>query len=109
MTFITQGGEGQGNTSKKSKATKSKGRGLEEGASRALMRYIIPESVLYTAASCGASNNRCPSVLRYTAASPYGTELTSGQLPTKTHDDCMDCLGSGLLHPGRLIHWQGGH
>ena len=38
MTFITQGGEGRGNTSKKSKAAKSKGRGLEEGASRALMR-----------------------------------------------------------------------
>ena len=29
MTFITQGGEGRGNTNKKSKATKSKGRGLE--------------------------------------------------------------------------------
>ena len=38
MTFITQGGEGRGNTNKKSKATKSKGRGPEEGASRALMR-----------------------------------------------------------------------
>ena len=38
MTFITQGGEGQGNTSKKSKATKSKGRGREEGASRALVK-----------------------------------------------------------------------
>ena len=38
MTFITQGGEGQGDTSKESKATKSKGRGLEEGADRALMR-----------------------------------------------------------------------
>jgi|AACY02.9.fsa_nt_gi hypothetical protein len=37
MTFITQGGEGQGDTSKESEATKSKGRGLEEGASRALM------------------------------------------------------------------------
>ena len=32
MTFITQGGEGRGNTNKKSNATKSKGRGLEEGA-----------------------------------------------------------------------------
>ena len=40
MTFITQGGEGRGNTKKKSKATKSKGRGLEEGASRALMRQV---------------------------------------------------------------------
>ena len=38
MTFITQGGEGRGKTNKKRKATKSKGRGLEEGASRALMR-----------------------------------------------------------------------
>jgi hypothetical protein len=37
MTFITQGGEGKGNTHKKSKTTKSKGRGREEGASRALM------------------------------------------------------------------------
>ena len=37
-TFITQGGEGRGKTNKKRKATKSKGRGLEEGASRALMR-----------------------------------------------------------------------
>ena len=33
MTFITQGGEGRGKTNKKRKATKSKGRGLEEGAS----------------------------------------------------------------------------
>ena len=32
--FITQGGEGRGDTSKESKATKSEGRGLEEGASR---------------------------------------------------------------------------
>ena len=31
MTFITQGGEGQGKTNKKRKATNSKGRGLEEG------------------------------------------------------------------------------
>ena len=38
MTFITQGGEGQGNTKKERKATKSRGRGLEEGARRALMR-----------------------------------------------------------------------
>jgi hypothetical protein len=38
MTFITQRGEGQGKTKKERKATKSKGRGLEEGASRALMR-----------------------------------------------------------------------
>ena len=37
MTFITQGGEGKGNTRKKSKTTKSKGRGREEGASRTLM------------------------------------------------------------------------
>ena len=38
MTFITGRGEGQGKTKKERKATKSKGRGLEEGASRALMR-----------------------------------------------------------------------
>ena len=38
--FITQGGEGRGNTSKKRKATKSRGRGREEGASRALMREV---------------------------------------------------------------------
>ena len=38
MTFITRRGEGQGKTKKQRKATKSKGRGLEEGASRALMR-----------------------------------------------------------------------
>ena len=38
MTFITRRGEGQGKTKKAKKATKSKGRGLEEGASRALMR-----------------------------------------------------------------------
>ena len=37
-TFITRRGEGQGKTKKERKATKSKGRGLEEGASRALMR-----------------------------------------------------------------------
>ena len=41
MTFITQGGEGRGKTNKKRKATKSKGRGLEEGASRALMRRAV--------------------------------------------------------------------
>ena len=38
MTFITQRGEGQGNTKKERKATKNRGRGLEEGARRALMR-----------------------------------------------------------------------
>ena len=43
MTFITQGVEGQGKTNKKRKATKSKGRGLEEGASRALMRQVGEE------------------------------------------------------------------
>ena len=43
MTFITQGGEGRGKTNKKRKATKSKGRGLEEGASRALMRQVGEE------------------------------------------------------------------
>ena len=37
-TFITRRVEGQGKTKKERKATKSKGRGLEEGASRALMR-----------------------------------------------------------------------
>ena len=36
-TFITRRGEGQGETKKERKATKSKGRGLEEGASRALI------------------------------------------------------------------------
>ena len=40
-SFITQGGEGRGKTNKKSKATKSKGRGLEEGASRALISQIV--------------------------------------------------------------------
>ena len=39
-TFITRGGEGRGDTSKESKATKSEGRCLEEGASRALMRQV---------------------------------------------------------------------
>jgi hypothetical protein len=47
MTFITQGGEGRGKTNKEifkeRKATKSKGRGLEEGASRALMRQVGEE------------------------------------------------------------------
>ena len=38
MTFITEGGEGLGKTNKKRTATKSKGSGLEDGASRALMR-----------------------------------------------------------------------
>jgi len=38
MTFITQRGESQGKTNKERKATKSRGRGLEEGARRALMR-----------------------------------------------------------------------
>jgi hypothetical protein len=37
-TFITRRGEGQGKTKKERKATKSKGRVLEEGARRALMR-----------------------------------------------------------------------
>ena len=40
QAFITRGGKGRGDTSKESKATKSKGRGLEEGASRALMRQV---------------------------------------------------------------------
>ena len=40
MTFITRRGEGQGTTKKEGKATKSEGRGLEEGASRALMRQF---------------------------------------------------------------------
>ena len=43
ITFITQGGEGQGDTSKESTATKNKGRGLEEGANRALMRQVGEE------------------------------------------------------------------
>ena len=43
MTFITQGGEGQGKTNKKRKATNSKGRSLVEGASRALMRQVEEE------------------------------------------------------------------
>ena len=38
MTFITRRGEGQGRTKKGRKATKSEGSGLEEGASRALVR-----------------------------------------------------------------------
>ena len=38
MRFITRRGEGQGKTKKERKATKNEGRGLEEGASRALMR-----------------------------------------------------------------------
>ena len=42
MTFITQGGEGRGKTNKR-KATKSEGRGLEEGARRALMRQVGEE------------------------------------------------------------------
>ena len=41
--FITQGGEGQGKTNKKRKATNSKCRSLEEGASRALMRQVEEE------------------------------------------------------------------
>ena len=43
QSFITQWGEGRGKTNKKRKATKSKGRGLEEGASRALMRQVGEE------------------------------------------------------------------
>ena len=43
MTFITRRGEGQGKMKKERKATKSEGRGLEEGASRALMRQHIAE------------------------------------------------------------------
>ena len=43
MTFITQRGESQGKTKKERKATKSKGRSLEEGASRALMRQVGEE------------------------------------------------------------------
>ena len=38
MTFITRTGEGQGKTKKERKATKSKGRGLEEGA-KAMRSY----------------------------------------------------------------------
>ena len=47
MTFITRRGEGRGRTKKERNATKSKGRGLEEGASRALMRQ-------YGEGGCGA-------------------------------------------------------
>ena len=47
MTFITRRGEGQGRTKKGRKATKSEGSGLEEGASRALMRQ-------YGEGGCGA-------------------------------------------------------
>ena len=50
MTFITRRGQGQGKTKKERKATKSKGRvnipkgrGLEKGASRALMRQYGEE------------------------------------------------------------------
>ena len=53
MTFITRRGEGQGKTKKERKATKSKGRGLEEGASRALMRQVGEEGC-----GRGQSHNR---------------------------------------------------
>ena len=43
MTFITRGVEGRGDTSKESKATKSKGRGIEERANRALLRQVGEE------------------------------------------------------------------
>ena len=43
MTIITRGGEGRGDTRKESKATKSEGRCLEEGPSRALMRQVGEE------------------------------------------------------------------
>ena len=43
MTFTTQGDEGRGKTNKKRKATHSKGRGLEEGASCALMSQVGEE------------------------------------------------------------------
>ena len=43
MTFITQRGESQGKTNKERKATKSRGRGLEEEVRRALMRQYGEE------------------------------------------------------------------
>ena len=53
MTFIIQGGEGRGKTNKKRKATKSKGRGLEEGASRALSlgRLWVQRATAFSLAS----------------------------------------------------------
>ena len=53
MTFITQGVEGQRKMNKKRKATKSKGRSLEEGARRALMRQVGEEGC-----GRGQSHNR---------------------------------------------------
>ena len=47
MTFITQGGEGQRKTNKKRKATKSKGRSLEEVSARGLVDYY-PSGLIFT-------------------------------------------------------------
>ena len=68
MTFITRMGEGQGRTKKERKATKSKGSGLEEGASRALRhRY---SSILHLAQG-------------YHSASEQGTKVCRGGLVTQ--------------------------
>ena len=58
MTFITRGGEGQGKTKKERKATKSEGRGLEEGASRALMRQHGEEGGRGRGQTCNRDNMR---------------------------------------------------
>ena len=56
MTFIPNGGESQGKTKKERKATKSKGRGLEEGASRALMRQHGEEGGRGHGQTCNRDN-----------------------------------------------------
>ena len=55
MTFITQGGEGRGKTNRKRKATKSEGRGLEEGASQIYIVFGIHKLLLSVTRGYGES------------------------------------------------------
>ena len=68
-TFITQGGEGRGKTNKKRKATKSKGRGLEEWCVVLLRRHSDGD--------CMAQPRLC--VLAWAIATSEITDLHTGK------------------------------
>ena len=82
MTFITQGGEGRGNTNKKRKATKSKGRGLEEGASLkrgllALMSCPFQRHLrlVLAKATCKIRSQRPPKLKTHASDLTYNTSI----------------------------------
>jgi len=95
MTFITQGGEGRGKTNKKRKATKSKGRGLEEGASRALMRQVGEEGCVQQLSEASA---RLPDGGVAACRDDGGFALTASSLSPHDFSDRFVFIGKAASH-----------